>query len=151
MTLAQETEMSDAEIDRFLGEHETGVLSLARAEEPYAIPISYGYDDENRQFYLRLVSQPDSKKRTFLGSSPNAHLVVYDEADGGETYWSVVASGTLHDIAPDELSVDQIKQYGNARRPLFEIWGAEKDDLDIQLYEFVPNELSGRRTDVERE
>ncbi len=151
MTLAQETEMSDAEIDRFLGEHETGVLSLARDGEPYAIPISYGYDDENRQFYLRLVSKPDSTKRTFLDSSPNAHIVVYNESDDGETYWSVVASGILEDISPEDLSVEQIQQYGEARRPLFEIWGAGKDELDIQLYEFVPNELSGRRTDVELE
>lgn len=46
MAIDQETEMTDAEIDDFLGQHETGVLSLARTDDPYAIPISYGYDGD---------------------------------------------------------------------------------------------------------
>lgn len=150
MTLARETEMAPSEVDDFLGDRETGVLSLAREESPYSIPISYGYDADSRTFYLRLVSTPESDKRAFLDSSPEARLVVYD--DEGETvYRSVVASGRLESIAPEELSVDQIEQYGSARRPLFEIWGIEKDDLEIELYEFQPTELSGRRTTVDRE
>ena len=48
------------------------------------------------------------------------------------------------------MSVEEIEQYGEARRPLFEIWGAEKEDLDIWLYKLHPGELSGRRTTVER-
>ncbi|MFW5974044.1 MAG: pyridoxamine 5'-phosphate oxidase family protein, partial [Natrialbaceae archaeon] len=65
MSLAQETEMSASEIDDFLSDNETGVLSLARDNEPYAIPISYGYDAETTAFYMRLVSTPDSEKREF--------------------------------------------------------------------------------------
>lgn len=151
MTLAQETEMTPSEVDAFLSDRETGVLSLARAESPYSIPISYGYDADARTFYLRLVSTPESDKRTFLGSSPEARLVVYDGDDEGAVYRSVVASGRLETIEPGELSIHQIEQYGDARRPLFEIWGEEKDGLDIKLYEFQPTELSGRRTTVDRE
>lgn len=150
MTLARETEMAPSEVDDFLGDRETGVLSLAREEIPYSIPISYGYDADSRTFYLRLVSTPESDKRAFLDSSPEARLVVYD--DEGETvYQSVVASGRLESIAPEELSIDQIEQYGSAKRPLFEIWGMGKDDLEIELYEFQPTELSGRKTTVDRE
>ncbi|WP_458209949.1 pyridoxamine 5'-phosphate oxidase family protein [Haladaptatus sp. NG-SE-30] len=155
MPLAQETAMTESETDDFLGSHETGVLSLAQAEEPYAIPISYGYDPDERTFFMRLVSTPDSEKRQFLASSPRARLVVYDETDGEagtkSTYRSVVAVGSLEEIAPEELTVDHIEQYGSAKRPLFEIWGRSKQNLDIQLYEFEPVELSGRRTEVDRE
>lgn len=150
MALAEETEMSPAEVDAFLGHRETGVISFAREGEPYAIPVSYGYDDSDRQFYLRLVSTPESTKRAFLDSSPRARFVVYDEVDGGSAYLSVVANGVLEAVDPDGLSVEQVAQYGDARRPLFEIWGVETADLDIELYEFDPEELSGRRTDVER-
>ena len=150
MSLAEETEMTDGEIDEFLGRRETGVLTLAREDEPYAIPISYGYNPTDRTFYLRLVSTPESEKRQFLGSSPHARLVVYDEAPES-TYLSVVATGTLTAIDPAELTVDRIEQYGAAKRPLFEIWGAEKSNLDIVLYELEPEELNGRRTDVDRE
>ncbi|MDQ2050049.1 pyridoxamine 5'-phosphate oxidase family protein [Natronolimnohabitans sp. A-GB9] len=149
MAIDQETEMADAEIDEFLGQRETGVLSLARTDDPYAIPISYGYDDDERVFYMRLVATPDSEKREFLESSPGARLVVYD--DEGSTYRSVIATGTLEDIAPSELTPDQIAQYGDAKRPLFEIWARGKEELDIELYQLDPDSLSGRRTEVDRE
>ncbi|QSW97883.1 pyridoxamine 5'-phosphate oxidase family protein [Haloterrigena alkaliphila] len=149
MAIDQETDMGDAEIDEFLGEHETGVLSLARTDDPYAIPISYGYDRDEREFYMRLVSTPESEKREFLESSPAARLVVYDEQDS--SYRSVIATGSLENIPPAELTPDQIAQYGQAKRPLFEIWAQGKEDLDIELYRLDPDSLNGRRTEVDRE
>jgi nitroimidazol reductase NimA-like FMN-containing flavoprotein (pyridoxamine 5'-phosphate oxidase superfamily) len=134
--------MSPEEIDAFLGDHETGVISLARSDEPYAIPISYGYDASERQFHVRLVSVPDSEKRRFLASEPEARLVVH--ADEDDHYRSVIAVGTLARVDPDELTVGDIEQYGDASRPLFEVWPIEKRDLDIELYRLDPDSLSGR-------
>lgn len=85
--------MSPAEVDALLADHETGVLSLARDDAPYAIPISYGYDPDDRALYLRLVSTPDSEKREFLASTPQARVVVYEE--DGDEYASVVGVGPL--------------------------------------------------------
>lgn len=150
MSLAQETEMSEAEIDAFLSERETGVLSLAKDNDPYAIPVSYGYDPETGTLFMRLVSTPESEKRVFLSSSPAARVVVYDENDDRTRYRSVVAKGTLAEIDPDALTAEKIVQYGQTRRPLFEIWGQEKEDLDIQLYELDPVDLQGRRTEIDR-
>lgn len=149
MAIDRRTEMPDDETDAFLGRHETGVLSLARTDEPYAIPISYGYDPDDRQFYLRLVSTPDSEKRRYLGSSPDARLVVYDRDD--RTYRSVIAIGTLERIDPEALTVADVEQYGDAERPLFEAWADGKGDLDIQLYRLEPDTLSGRLVEVERD
>jgi len=152
MPLARETEMTPEEIDAFLGENETGVLSLAEGSDPYAAPVSYGYDPEKQAFYFRLVSTPESEKRRFLKPSTTARFVVYgDEAAGTEIYRSIVAAGTLSEIDPAKLSVEQIEQYGAAKRPLFEIWGEPKEDLDIRLYEFETTDLTGRRTEVERD
>lgn len=151
MALDQQTEMTGSETDAVLGRNETGVLALARSTEPdpYAIPISYGYDAAERRFYLRLVSTPGSEKRRFLSSSPRARLVVYEEED--PTYRSVVVVGRLEKVARDELTIEHIEQYGEAKRPLFEIWGESKRDLDIELYVLDPDELSGRRIEVDRE
>ncbi|MXV63560.1 pyridoxamine 5'-phosphate oxidase family protein [Natronorubrum sp. JWXQ-INN-674] len=149
MAIDQESEMTDTEIDDFLGRHETGVLSLARTDDPYAIPISYGYDDGEREFYMRLVSTPESEKRAFLESSPAARLVIYDEQESA--YRSVIATGTLENIPPAELTPGQIAQYGDAKRPLFEIWAQGKAELDIELYRLEPDSLSGRRTEIDRE
>ncbi|QLG51025.1 pyridoxamine 5'-phosphate oxidase family protein [Natrinema halophilum] len=149
MAIDQETEMTDGEIDDFLSRRETGVLSLARTNEPYAIPISYGYDHDEREFYMRLVSTPESEKRQFLESSPQARLVVYDES--GSTYRSIIATGKLENIDPPDLTPGEIAQYGDAKRPLFEIWAEGKKSLNIELYRLEPTTLNGRRTDVDRE
>jgi nitroimidazol reductase NimA-like FMN-containing flavoprotein (pyridoxamine 5'-phosphate oxidase superfamily) len=98
---------------------------------------------------MRLVSTPESEKRRFLASSPAARLVVYEEVD--ESYRSVIAIGTLERIDPDELTVEDIQQYGSAKRPLFEIWPKQKGDLDIELYRLTPETLSGRLVEVDRE
>jgi len=142
MALDQQTEMSRAETDALLARNETGVLSLADGDEPYAIPISYGYDSEARTFFLRLVSTPDSEKREFLSSSPAVRLVVSEETE--PEYRSVVAKGTRTEISTDEMTVERIEQFGDAKRPLFEIWGESKTDLRIQLYELDADDISGR-------
>jgi len=149
MALNTQTELSPDETDALVGRHETGVISLARGDDPYAIPISYGYDPDERTFYLRLVSSPESEKRQFLASAPAARLVVYEEE--ADTYRSVVAQGQLREIDRDDLSVEHIEQYGEAKRPLFEIWGEEKRDLDIHLYQLVAETLSGREITVDRD
>lgn len=148
MALDEETEMTASEIDGLLGRHETGVLALARDDDPYAIPISYGFDPKAGRFYLRLVSTPESNKRRFLSSSPRVQLVVYEEDD--PVYRSVIAVGRLEEISLDELTVERIEQYGQSKRPLFEVWGEPRRDLDINLYELDPRELSGRRIEIDR-
>lgn len=149
MTTNGEVEMSASAVDEFLARHETGVLSLARGDIPYAIPISYGYDDTSREVFVRLVSTVDSEKRAFLASDPDARLVVYE--DDGEAYTSVVGVGALERIDVDELTPETIAQYGETRRPLFEIWADGKPDLDIELYRFNPERLTGRRVTVDRD
>jgi len=149
MAIDRRTEMSPDATDAFLGRQETGVLALARTDDPYAIRISYGYDASTRQFYLRLVSTPESEKRRFLASAPTARLVVYEADD--DVYRSVIAEGALERIDPEALSVEDVQQYGDAKRPLFEVWPQQKGELDIELYRLDPETLSGRLVDVDRE
>lgn len=150
MPLARETEMTAEEVDTFLGSQETGVLSLADSDDPYAVPISYGFHADSRTFYFRLVSTAGSEKRRFLTGTPRARFVVYADEDA-ETYRSVVATGRLEEIDPAELSVEEVEQYGEAKRPLFEIWGEPRADLDIRLFQFDATEVTGRRTEIDRE
>ena len=149
MPTNSEVEMTPAEVDAHLSRHETGVLALARDDAPYAIPISYGYDADDRALYLRLVSTPDSEKREFLASTPQARIVVYE--DEHDEYASVVGVGTLERVDLDELTPETIAQYGETQRPLFEIWADDKPDLDIDLYRFTPETLTGRTVVVERD
>lgn len=143
MTLDQETELSSAETDALLARHETGVLSLARDDEPYAVPVSYGYDPDAGRVYLRLVTTPDSEKRRFLADAARASLVVHER--DGDCYRSVVAAGRLSEVERDDLTVEHVERYGDAKRPLFEVWDESRPDLDITLYRFDPDDLGGRQ------
>jgi len=147
MTVEQQTAMTGAETDALLERHETGVLALARDDEPYAVPISYGYDPDSRRFCMRLVSTPDGEKHRFLTETPKVRFVVYEE--GETTYRSVVATGRLEALSQADLTPAHVERFGTAQRPLFEMWDETKEELDIQLYELAPDELSGRRIDVE--
>ncbi len=147
MGLEQETEMSSEETDALLGRHETGVLALARDDDPYAVPISFGYDADERLFYMRLVAGSGSEKSKFLSGSPDVRLVVYEEE--GRTYRSAVVTGVLESVARDEITPEHVAQYGEAKRPLFEIWGESRSDLDIQLHVLRPTTISGRRIELE--
>ncbi len=148
VTFDTQSELSEPETDAVLARHETGVLALSRDDEPYAIPISYGYDSNDRCLYFRLVSTPDSDKRRFLSATPSARLIVYEEDDG--VYRSVLAAGSLLEVTQDELTVEHIEQYGDAKRPLFEIWGESRTELDIHLYQLNSDEISGREIVVDR-
>jgi nitroimidazol reductase NimA-like FMN-containing flavoprotein (pyridoxamine 5'-phosphate oxidase superfamily) len=144
----QRTSLSESETDSILRRHETGVLSLARENEPYSVPISYGYDAEHRRFYLRLVSTPESKKRLFLSSSSLARFVVYEE--DAPIYRSIITVGTLTEIPRDDLTSEHIEQYGQGKRPLFEIWEETRSDLDVRLYRLMPESISGRELEIDR-
>lgn len=146
MTVDQQTAMTADETDALLGRHETGVLALARVDDPYAVPISYGYDASDRRFCMRLVSTPSGQKTRFLDDSQQARFVVYEER--GSTYRSAVATGRLELVPRSALTPDRVAQFGTAKRPLFEMWDETRDELDIQLYELDPDELSGRRIDI---
>ncbi|MEF8855404.1 MAG: pyridoxamine 5'-phosphate oxidase family protein [Haloarculaceae archaeon] len=146
MGLDEQTAMSEDAVDDLLARREAAVLSLAHEGMPYSIPISYGYDVDERTFFLRLVSTPESDKRGFLDSSQTCRLVIYEEAD--PIYRSVVATGDLKGVDPADLLPGDIAQYGNAQRPLFEVWSESKADLDIDLFVMDPEDISGRRVDV---
>ena len=117
MAIDSRTEMSADETAAFLGRQETGVLALARADEPYAIPVSYGFDAGRRRFFLRLVSTPDSEKRRFLASEPTARLVVYEGEDavGGDVAPDVgddVGDGNAADDVGDGDAADEVSDGG---------------------------------------
>jgi nitroimidazol reductase NimA-like FMN-containing flavoprotein (pyridoxamine 5'-phosphate oxidase superfamily) len=84
-----------------------------------------------------------------LTSTPHARLVVYEK--DAPVYTSVVATGTLNEIGRDELTVDDIEQYGETKRPLFEVWGEALPDLNVRLYRLDPDDLSGRTAEMERD
>jgi nitroimidazol reductase NimA-like FMN-containing flavoprotein (pyridoxamine 5'-phosphate oxidase superfamily) len=144
MSETRGVQMSPEEVDAFLARGGTGVLSLARGDEPYATPVSYGYDRDSRQFFLRLGFGESSEKREFVESTGGARLVAYGPV--GEGWTSVVAAGRLVPVDDEALTVETASALREAELPLLSIWGEELDDVEFRIYRLDVEELTGRTT-----
>jgi nitroimidazol reductase NimA-like FMN-containing flavoprotein (pyridoxamine 5'-phosphate oxidase superfamily) len=94
--------------------------------------------------YPTATTRPTGEKTRFVDDSQRVRFVVYEER--GSTYRSAVANGRLELVPRSALTPGRVARFGAAKRPLFE---KGRDELDIGLYELDPEELSGRRIDVD--
>jgi hypothetical protein len=95
-------QMTDAEIDAYLSEQGTGILSLADDSEAYAVPISFGYESGRAVFaFWRFRS--DSQKIAFSEATERACLAVYD-IESQADWRSVLAFGPLRELSTKEWS-----------------------------------------------
>jgi hypothetical protein len=71
------TPMSDRDVDEMLDATGWGVLSLADDDEPYSIPVSFGYDGAD--VYVAFIrDSPTNTKFEFAADGAPARLLVTD-------------------------------------------------------------------------
>jgi hypothetical protein len=93
------TPMGDREVDRLLETTGWGVLSLADGDEPYSIPVSFGYDGEAVLFVL-IRESSTNRKFEFIADGKTARLLV--TAVGGRFDWrSVAVTGPVRAVDPN--------------------------------------------------
>lgn len=136
-------EMEEGEIEAFLGEQGVGVLSLARDDEAYGVPISFGYDGEDRLYFVFLGIGERSRKREFAEATERASFVAY-EVESKHAWMSAVAGGRVREVADDEWETLEASIEDNAWYPsLF----SESDPMQgIQGWVLEIEELTGRRS-----
>ena len=108
--------MGEPEIERLLTETGIGVLSLARDGVPYGIPLSFGYDGENRLFFLFAGHSEEGRKMAFAESSDAGSLLVFEVQSEG-AWRSAIAEGPFERITPDEWHTAREALANNAYRP----------------------------------
>lgn len=139
--------LSDADIDGILRRNDTGVIALATGSRPYATPVSFGYREDDRTFYIRFVAVSESDKQELLETTESASLVVYEQEE--DTVTSVIATGQVERVHPEDLTEDDLVHFGQAKRPLYDMWDESLSELDIQLVKITPDALTGRRLPLE--
>jgi hypothetical protein len=69
--------MDEADVDALLASAGWGILSLAAGDEPYSVPISFGYDGTDVYFgFLR--TGETNRKSEFAADGQTARLLVTD-------------------------------------------------------------------------
>lgn len=138
-------EMDATERDDFLGTGGTGVVSFSTTgdEPPHTVPVSYGYDAAESNFYFRLAVGSDSAKADPAGRAVS--FVVYGhEADG---WRSVVATGSLEATTEASIATDTLQGLERVHIPLVDVFGEPPKDVPFEFFRLVPAELTARRED----
>ncbi|MFC6719034.1 pyridoxamine 5'-phosphate oxidase family protein [Natrialbaceae archaeon GCM10025810] len=93
-------EMDDEQIRRFLSNQRVGVLGLPEEDEPYLLPLSFGYDGDERLYFTYLVGS-DSRKTVSSEMAERASFLVF-KVDTMYNWQSVLLSGTITAVPESE-------------------------------------------------
>lgn len=131
--------MDESDVERLLGEAETGVLSLADGSRAYAVPVHCQY--RAGTVYFRLSDDDDSEKLAFLDATTEACFVVY-RATNGES-WSILVRGPVAavDRAERADAAEVNDQFGPVR-----IFDEDVGNTAVRLFELDAESVTGRRT-----
>ncbi|RKD88964.1 pyridoxamine 5'-phosphate oxidase family protein [Halopiger aswanensis] len=130
--------MDDEEISGFLSSQRTGVLGLLAEDVPYLLPLSYGYDGEERLYFTYLVGSR-SQKAELSEATDTARFLVY-KVDTMYNWESVLLTGRLDPVPETEW--DGLEELLNdIWRPSVLQSGALSGDVTI--YEFRIDEQTG--------
>ena len=136
-------ELDPEERDAFLGRGGTGVLSFATDADtaPHTVPVSYGYDAEDDEFYFRLSVGGDSTKADLL-DRPVTFVVFGDEDD---RWKSIVATGELESTDTEGIETDTLDGLDRVHIPLVDIFGESTRNISFEFFRLVPDEWTGRK------
>lgn len=126
---------------------ETGVLSLARGDDAYAIPLVHHYDGDRLLF--RLGRGEDGQKWDWIETTDTATYVAYgtretDEPAGLEG-WSVIVTGRLRELEADEAAAFDPTEI-NERFPPIRVFDEAIEDMEVVLVELSIEGMTGRAT-----
>lgn len=142
MSNASAVTLTQAEIDDVLTTGGIGVISLAEHDEPYAIPVSYGYDSDNRELYFRMSVGAESEKSRIVGDGQPASVVVTENSGG--RWRSVIARGTISSVAEPALDGRAADQLHSIDIPWIPIYDDRPRDLSFELYRLESVKYTGR-------
>ncbi|MFW5938490.1 MAG: pyridoxamine 5'-phosphate oxidase family protein [Halanaeroarchaeum sp.] len=142
--------MDDGETTERLRTTETGVLSLARDGDAYALPLAHYYDGE--RLYFRLGLTEGSTMRAFWETTETACYVVYgtestDDPQEIES-WSVVVTGRLAELSGTERERFDTADINRHFTPI-RVFDEAIEDVEIVVAELEIDTITGRTTPME--
>lgn len=107
------SEVDDTEVDDVLTEMGVGVLSMSAEGVPYGVPLSFGYDGEERLYFVFIDASTELRKERYAEQATVASFTTFDiDPDG--SWRSVIVAGSLDRISIDEWDVAREAMADNA-------------------------------------
>ena len=139
------TEMTAAEIDAFLVSEGLGILALG-GDSPYAIPMTYGFDPDDRALIFQLGDFDGSKKNALLEAEDAVAfaVVAYERPD---RWRSVVVEGRLREITAEEAQErDVFEHFSSGRLASVDVFTRDLADVDLDWYVLETGTFTGRKS-----
>lgn len=139
--------MDDEEIEERLRTSGTGVLSLSKGNDAYAIPLAHYYDGEG--LYFRLGSTDGSRKLGFLETTKTACYVLYgadptDDPQGLDS-WSIIVTGQLVKLPATEHERFDTAEINRHFSPI-RVFDEAIEEMEITIVELDIDAITGRKT-----
>ena len=141
---ATTAEMTDDEIDSFLSDGGYGVLAFG-GNEPYAVPMSYGYNSKRRELYLHMSSFDGSEKQARLAESKSVSLVV-SQYERPDRWRSVVVDGALESLSELEIRQrDVLSVFADSKLASVDVFSPDPAEISFDWYVLEPTDITGRQ------
>jgi len=146
-------QLSQDEIDDVLVRQGVGVLAMAEGEQPYAIPMSFGYDSTKPVFPMQWGGGYEGRKNRVVESNPKVCLTVYEQDFEEEAIWrSVIITGELYEIPEEEEEQAFASIAANAQFPSdLGVWGIPLENVEFTLFGLNVIDCTGREFSSEYE
>lgn len=133
------------EIDEVLTRQGVGILAMVDDEQPYAIPMSFGYDTNQAVFSMQWGGGYAGRKNRTIESNPNVCLAVYEHATEEEIWRSVVITGELYEIPDAQEQQAYASLAANAKfAPDVGVWGIPFEEVEFDLFGLDTKNCTGR-------
>ena len=142
--------MDDDEIEERLRTSETGVLSLSKESDAYAIPLAHYYDGEG--LYFRLGVTDGSRKQEFLETTEMVCYVLYGAEPTDEPQeidsWSIIVTGQFVELPGAEYERFDTAEINRCFTPI-RVFDEAIEDIEIVIVELDIETITGRITPIE--
>ena len=134
--------LDDAEVKQFIKNGYWAVLALAVDDEPYGVPIIYGYDETDNNFY---IANGPGKKIEMALTNPRCTLTIVEVEDYGKRWRSVIVKGTIELV--DDLTT-KMHAFNTLRKQMPESFMPRMRDAaklaTAKVIRIVPIEITGK-------
>ena len=134
--------LTDDEVRSFIKQGYWAVLALSVDDEPYGVPIIYGYDDKDSVFYI--ANGPGQKIEMAL-ANPRCTLTIVEVEEFGKRWRSVVARGRIELV--DDLTT-KMHAFNTLRKQMPESFMPRMRDAAklalAKVIRIVPIEITGK-------
>ena len=134
--------MTDVEIDDLLAEVGFGVLSMSLDDVPYGVPLSFGYDGDDRLYFVFVGHSDEGRKTEYAERADVVSFLAYDVV-ADDDWRSVIVEGSLDRITIDDWEAAREALGENGWRP--QLLADVDPDQDPRVWALEIESASGRK------